>query len=108
MKPTPQQKLSRALWLAFQVSVPMGMGVLHSKETAKATEAILFAETKQANQTRIDTDYVFGRMMKTRFSVTPNGDLELRPEIPRNDYQSWATTYPTATDLINAVEESFT
>jgi len=82
----------------------MGMGILHSRLADTATEASL-AITPDRNGV-ISTDYVLGRMMKTDFRVV-DGKLQIWPEVPRQDYQSWASKYPTAAELIADVELSF-
>lgn len=100
-------KLKRALWLAFEASAPVGMGFLHSRAADAQTEDSLFAELADARiENSLFTDYVFGRMMKTKFTCTPSGELSIWPEKPRRDYQSWCSTYPTAADLVAAVERS--
>ncbi len=82
----------------------MGLGALHIGTANAQTEDSLF-ESAARNGT-IDTDYVCGRMMKTEFKINEAGELQIWPETPRADYQSWATKYPTAADLIAATEES--
>lgn len=108
-KPTPTDKLRRALWLAFQASSPMGMGFPHAGIASKATEATIFDHVgvDKKGPRQIYTDYVSGRMMKTQFKVDEEGKLTISPEDPRSDYQSWCGTYPTGTSLIQAVEKSF-
>ena len=106
-KPTTKQLLTRAFWLAFQASAPMGMGFFHAAAANAITEEKLaegYAEDITAG--RIYTDYVAGRMMKTTFAVKDD-KLTVSPEIPRHDYQSWAGTYASATELIAAAEKSF-
>jgi hypothetical protein len=98
-------KLRRALWLAFQVSRPMGMGFLHSEAASKQTEESLYKAVNPANEDSFYADYVFGRMMKTRFSFE-DGVLKINPENPQHDYQSWCGKYMTAADLVKATEES--
>lgn len=104
-KPTDKQLLSRALWLAFKASSPAGMGFLHADTANQQTEETLFADSNEGRSV-ISTDYVMGRMMKTDFRVV-DGKLQIRPEVPRPDYQSWGREYPTAANLIAAVELSF-
>lgn len=102
--PTPQQKLKRALWLAFQASSPMGMGFLHVAAASALTEDSLFEQNEGRDE--IYTDYVAGRMMKTSFKL--DGEkVVIYPEEPRVDYQSWGSTYKSATELLKAVDESF-
>ncbi len=107
-KPTNSQIITRAVWLAFKASSPMGMGFLHAAQADGVTEeqlASLARETDKGIEVR--TDYVCGRMMKTTFTVSPDGKLTVWPEVPRHDYQSWAGDYATAAELIAAVEKSF-
>jgi hypothetical protein len=106
MKPTPEQKLKRALWLAFQASSAVGMGFLHAGQARQQTENSLFEDAMAGRSGKIYTDYLCGRMMKTEFFI--DGDsVVVRPELPRLDYQSWGAQYPTASDLLRAVDESF-
>lgn len=105
--PTPQQKLKRLLWLAFQASTPMGMGFLHAKQAEMQDEESLYTDAIHRDPNVINTDYLCGRMMKTTFSVDAEGKLEVQPNVPRSDYQSWARKYATGDAMIAAVEESF-
>ncbi len=112
MKPstTPLNKLHRALWLAFQASSPMGMGFLHAASAAAQTEQTLAQDYSPRQlpdgSQEIYVDYAFGRMMKTMFALHQDGSIEVKPEIPRNDYQSWGAFYPTATALLADVEKT--
>lgn len=101
---TKEQKLKRALWLAFQASSPMGMGYLHADSAAQQTEETLWEELK--GKTNFYLDYCHGRMMKTEFKLDGEKVI-VRPEEPRHDYQSWGTKYPSATELLAAADESF-
>src|SRR4051812_8709698 len=85
-KPTTKQLLTRAFWLAFQASAPMGMGFFHAAQANEMTEIKLadgYAE--EIADGIIDTDYVAGRMMKTTFEVK-DGKVVVYPETPRRDY----------------------
>lgn len=107
MNDTQRIKLKRALWLAFQASSAMGMGFLHASSAGAQDEDSLYgAYGPHTDAQHIDTDYVFGRMMKTTFRLNAQNELEITPQTPRLDYQSWALEYPTAADLIAAVELS--
>lgn len=99
---TPEQKLKRAIWLAFQASPPMGMGFLHTASAnAQTEESLTEGVTDKAY-----FDYAHGRMMKTEFSLK-DGRVCIHPETPRSDYQSWGNTYSSAAALLDAVEKSF-
>ncbi len=91
-----------AMWLAYQASRPMGLGVLHEKG-GEPREAVIEA-TFPANSDSGHADYVFGRMMKTYFNVT-HGIITCGDNV-RGDYQSWAGKYPTSAALIDAAERS--
>lgn len=104
---TPTQKLKRALWLTFHASSAVGMGFLHANQANTQTEDTLFQLANPDGGNRIDTDYLCGRMMKTEFSITDEGELQIWPETPRTDYQSWGIFYTSAEDIKKAVEASF-
>lgn len=109
-KPTAQQLLTRAVWLAFQASAPMGMGFLNAGHAAELTEkdfAELEGRRRDDGSIEIYLDYVSGRMVKTDFKVSPDGKLTVSPEDPRHDYQSWSGTYRSGFELVAAVEKSF-
>ena len=106
MKPDPHQLAKRALWLAFKASSSAGMGILHARQASQQTEDSLFDAHKRS-ESSVYADYAFGRMMKTDIKVDEDGNLDIHPEKPRHDYQSWASTYPTSKDLIEATIKSF-
>jgi len=107
-KAKPIQIITRALWLAFKASTPMGMGFLYIR-AADLTKEENMSELVQTTDTGFSayTDYVAGRMMKTGFYVTSDGVLTISPDKPRFDYQSWIVKYPTPEKLIEAVYKSF-
>ena len=108
MNDTDMQLLKRAVWTAFQASIPVGMGMLHISTANKQTEdTILDACAFQVKDGGIAcyTDYVCGRMMKTSFFVK-DGTLTLGSHEPRLDYQSWVSQYPSNQSLIDAVYAS--
>ena len=91
----------RMLWLAYQASRPVGMGMLHFTED-KTEEEIGEA---QENEIGYAADYCFGRMMK--FGVRVNGDSIEYSDFPLSaDYQSWSIKYRTYSDLEAAARES--
>lgn len=100
---TPQDKLKRLLWNAFQASSAVGMGFLHAPDAKKQTEDSLYQAVNRDGKNEFYTDYVFGRMMKTKFSVDDAGNLKVSPEEPRLDYQSWGATYRSGAELIASV-----
>lgn len=106
MKPTPHQLVKRALWLAFQASRAVGMGFIHATQASQATEDSFFEKHKRS-ETSAYADYGLGRMMKIDIEADDEGNLIIRPETLRYDYQSWVSTYPTAKALIKATIKSF-
>jgi hypothetical protein len=42
---------------------------------------------------------MFGRMVKTTIEIT-NNSIDVFPEFPRVDYQSWSFKYATVEDLL--------
>lgn len=111
MKPeplTPRQKLTRAVWLAFQASSPVGLGVLVAHDAETLTEESLGQAFRihEASDGSLSTstDYLMGRMVKTSFKVSKEGALSVIPAVPRPSYQSWGRRYAHASELIKAVE----
>lgn len=99
-----------AMWLAWQASRVVGLGVLQDKPGAQREEVLKQTFRPQSDYAKQNdlplegsADYVFGRMMKTHFRIKGNvvsyGDGE-----PRGDYQSWAYTYRTYDALMDAAE----
>lgn len=84
----------------------MGMGALHMSSANAQTEDSLFKAVNPESKVKVYTDYVFGRMMKTEFSVNEAGELSVSPEKPRSDYQSWARKYASGSEMIAAVNEA--
>lgn len=99
--------LTRVAWLAFQASKPMGLGFMHTERASNVTEADIAKEILINNTAlRISFDYHVGRMIKTVFTLSRDGTIRIDPETPRQDYQSWYSTYPTAAALLQAAEAS--
>lgn len=101
----------RILWLAYNASVPIGMGWL--QERPDVTEESLWKgyggngrPGRAVHEAYVD--YGYGRMMKVGVIVgRTDGGNPLAVEItndgtPRGDYQSFARRYPTYADLLNA------
>ena len=102
-----KQLLVRVAWLAFQASKPMGLGFMHADAAERVTESDIERQILVGTKSLIISfDYFVGRMIKTVFSLTPDGVVHINPEIPRPDYQSWYSTYPTAASLLQAAEVS--
>lgn len=93
----------RMLWLAYEASVPVGMGFLHY--TTKATEDDVFKAAYNSHRQEVSADYVFGRMIKLVIRFTDNM-VDIPESRPRIDYQSWCRQYPTHDDLLLATLES--
>lgn len=99
-----------ALWLAWKAcGGTSGMGFLKNKPESDK-EAVWDNAVNMGDyngrprmEPGINADYVFGRMMKLRFSI--NGDsLEFSDSQPRGDYQSWCYQYKTYAALFDAAE----
>lgn len=104
--------LSRAIWLAFSNSFPVGMGFFQAGEAVKQDEGSLFAKLQESikknpdGSIQIYLDYCLGRMMKTKFKVDAQNNLSISPEVPHPEYQSWAKKYIIAQDLVEATLKS--
>lgn len=107
------QFMSRMIYLAWQKSGVFGMGMLQDRgeqpEQVVVEAAISRRDYPGGALNRpgvIDCDYVFGRMMKLRF--TYEGDvIECRGGTSWTpDYQSFCTTYRDFPALVKATAES--
>lgn len=85
-----------AMWLAYQASGVVGMGVFQARDSVTKEQLI--------GDYGLDADYAYGRMMKTYLTVKDN-TLSCN-DTPRSDYQSWARKYPTYAALIDAAEKA--
>lgn len=101
-----------AMWLAYQASGAVGLGVLHERggeERAKVIEHTARAQSDYAKEHKlpeeVSADYCFGRMMKIILRCK-DGTLSCSDGEPRGDYQSWAGKYPTYAALIDTAEKS--
>lgn len=92
-----------AFWLAYQASVPVGLGFLHERG-GEPREAVLNGIFSQPQYgTGVHADYVYGRMVKLSIHLEGN-TITVGDDAPRSDYQSWCRTYPTNEALIRAAE----
>lgn len=101
----------RALYLAWTAAGgPQGMGIMQDK--GKQDEAAVWDQAyemrdysgrlKSEPAGRVNADYVFGRMLKLRFSITGK-EITFDDCEPRSDYQSWAgRKFPTFASLFDA------
>ncbi len=100
-----------ALWLAWNAcGGPAGMGFMQDKPGADKDAVWKQTVTRgdysgvgTEDKSRIDADYVFGRMMKLRFSVKDNA-VNVPENTPHPAYQGWCNRYKTYADLFNAAE----
>lgn len=97
--------LEKVVWEAFNASRPVGNGILHAGVArCKRIDTVINWDDVNVNGSSLEynTDYLYGRMMKTRFIVIGDGNVYVYPKIPNAEYQSWAGNYPTAHALIIA------
>ena len=98
--PTNEQIVKRALFLAYQASRVVGMGILSAQDGV--TEEMLWEPQRLG---WANADYAYGRMMK--FSLRYNDkSIEPREGALRSDYQSWCREYPTYQALLDAARQS--
>ena len=98
-----QAVAKKAFWLAYQASVPMGMGFLHFREDAKEQDIVDSMVRPREDGIELYGDYVLGRMMKTGFRT--KGNQLIYGDEARSDYQSWAVKYGTYGNLVDAAEK---
>lgn len=113
----PEVVVKRAFWLAWQAcGGPLGAGFL--QDNPRATEDDVWDNVRSAGDYpggkaimsvgapgEAYGDYVFGRMMKLFLKWDADG-VEFSGDGPRLDYQSWATVYPSYTQLVEAAVKS--
>ena len=96
----------RMLWLAYEASLPVGMGMLHYTEDK--TEDDVFENNhcvREDGTFSVFADYCFGRMMK--FGTTSVDGVITSPAQELDvEYQSWCSTYPSYSKLEAAARES--
>ena len=102
-----------AVWLAWNAcGGPSHFGCLQDRGPNQDREKVWdhaynerdYAGGHKGDSTRINCDYVMGRMMKLRFAVQGNKLTDISDGKPRGDYQSWCFEYKTYADLFDAAE----
>lgn len=83
---------------AINASIPMGLGGLHF-QPGDIDPKVFESDVESGD---VYADYYQGRMVKLGFR-REGDDWISHIETPRNDYQSWASKYPTMTDLLASV-----
>ena len=102
----PHALAMEAILLAYGPSAPMGLGVLHYKAGGMPDDTRKWVEEGlREHGGRVYLDYVDGRMMKLSFTVKEDG-IEHPDGLQNPSYQSWAVTYPTYVDLLQAAEKN--
>lgn len=100
---TGEEVAKKAIWLAYQASVPMGMGFLQVRDDM-TEQSVWDAIYREGGHLYVD--YCFGRMMKTNIDYTASevkGDDRASPS-----YQSWATCYQSYDELFKAAIKELT
>lgn len=111
-EPEARRLAKRILWLAYEASVPMGAGQYHYREGLTEEEVwgrCPLVPDRVKPQTCISADYLVGRMMKLYFTYSggiDQGNVTIDSPGPRQDYQSWCTTYKTYEALVEAAQVS--
>ncbi len=113
LKATDEQIKTMAA-LACNASRGFGMGMLHydPKHEAKPSDIEIREDDHdpagfplRQNRRVINIDYWNGRMVKfwaQHRSTFAENVWEITPDVPRGDYQSWASKYPTMKSLVEA------
>ena len=106
-----QQVAKEALWLAWNAcKYPIGMGVFQDKPSATKEDVIDnilndgdYPSSKRFSNSRskINADYVFGRMTKLGCSPAKDG-IQYPDDDLDAGYQSWCWVYPTYDVLFKA------
>ena len=103
----------RILFLAYEASQVFGMGVFKAEDGITEDQVWTNVLNKgdypgrcQFDNEKIYADYVFGRMMKTRFVLNGNTISYNGVDKPHCDFQSWSIKYNTYTKLFQAALKS--
>lgn len=102
----------KAIYLAWQAcGGPSGYGVFQDRgeqdEEAVWDQAFNMKDYRGRNNIPagyVNADYVFGRMMKLRFSLAGDTLKEISDSTPLGDYQGWCYVYPSYAKLFDAAE----
>ena len=98
----------RMFWLAYQASIPIGLGVLHYTEDLTEDDIWQSVSFDGKRVDRPAADYVSGRMMKM-WLENKDGEVSWGPAAkPDPEYQSWCRRHPTYEALREAAIESLT
>lgn len=90
---------------AINVSSPVGLGICHFENKNYLPEDVHVTVEGDKKLKTIYLDYFKGRMVKLIIRETEPGIWRLTPDKEfRNDYQSFASIYPTPKELIESVE----
>jgi hypothetical protein len=100
-----------ALWLAWNAAGgPSGMGIFRNNPDASKEQVWEnaynmgdYSGRDPMEPSRVNADYVFGRMLKLRFRINGNV-LDVPDHDPRGDYQGWCYQYKTYAALFDAAE----
>ena len=106
-----QAVAKEAIWLAWLAcGGPSGMGFIQNKPDAdkeavwkQAFECLDYSGMDGGHWERINADYVFGRMMKLRFSVKGHV-IDVPEHEPHPAYQGWCHRYKTYAKLFDSAE----
>jgi len=102
----------RILFLAYEASGVMGMGAFQERDAITEEQVWNNVVTKgdyggfSHDSENLYADYVFGRMMKTRFTLKDNTITYNGDDKPRVGYQSWGSKYKSHTKLFQAALKS--
>ena len=102
----------RILFLAYEASSVFGMGAFQAREAITEDQVWTNTVTKgdypglHRDEEEIYADYVFGRMMKTRFTIKGNTISYDGVDKTNLGYQSWGAKYKTYTKLFQAALKS--
>lgn len=89
-----EDTIRKAMRLAIEASIPMGMGRLHFDPNQLIDDKDL-----PISQLGAFVDYFGGRMVKFRCGQEEPGTWRVN-EPPNIEYQSWMAHYPTYRDLL--------
>jgi hypothetical protein len=94
-----EETARRMLRLAYDASRAVGMGFLAARD--RVTDAELWTDATYARPDGVNADYLFGRMMKLRFTFGPDW-VDGSDGAYSRDYQSFAGKYPDFASLAAA------
>lgn len=99
-----EDQVNQIIANAINASVPFGMGYLHYEKRDYTPAEIASYRTVATSSTgHLDIDYFFGRMVKLHLQKNDDNTWDMRPDVFREDYQSFCRRYPTSDALVNSV-----